>query len=790
MINSHKGRVLLGFFVFQCLLIIAVAYYFTGNNENQSFSETDLLTEEEGIPGVKGNVIDSTVQGNGRKVTTPHFYLGLGIYDVSVDYTISNVSSDSNISAENKIVTYTEDIEDQARYTVLCDKNVLHPYNNTETYSFYINEPSTGVAVRCKVADGSNASLTVRRVSVRFLLLKTISYYLIRILFWFIMADILLFLWIFRKDRMKQWLHENGSMVAVMAGILFIAEIPLTLDYIIDAGQDLPFHCARIEFLASGLECGMFPVKIQPRWMNGYGYATGTMYGDALLYIPALLRVAGFPLRTCYKIYVLIINGLTMAASYEAFRRISRDRYIGLCGCTLYTLSIYRLCDIYTQSDLGELTAWAFLPLIILGFEMIYESILKDSTAADTICAESDGQGWLMLALGITGVLEAHIITTLLAGLFGLLFCIIMWRYTFHRSILRQLGKALFAVLILNAAFLVPFLDYLLHMDFTVKHVYNTLEQYTEYSASLFATVYGTNGLTPDSGSVGGMPLSIGIAGGVILVLAIVMLATGMTSHRRATGILLTMILLSLWLCTNLFPYRFMALHASAIYEIIAKMQYPWRFLIIASPLLCTLYIILSVDALEKFGRKTVFAAGILLCLIAGFQALNYTSQFLTDNRLDKDRRETLTGLSETFLQSGAEYVLYGTKVEDMTDSTLHTSEEGIKADIVSRKGLEIISTVENNTDNTVYTDYPLQNYKGYEAGDAEGRRLAISNGDNNRIRVSIPAGYSGTVRVYFREPWYWRAAELLSLAYLFCLLVRSRRHFCKIALARKNRVV
>jgi hypothetical protein len=233
-----------------------------------------------------------------------------------------------------------------------------------------------------------------------------------------------------------------------------------------------------------------------------------------------------------------------------------------------------------------------------------------------------------------------------------------------------------------------------------------------------------------------------------------------------------------------------MALHASAIYEIIAKIQYPWRFLIIASPLVCTLYIILSVDIIKKYGRKTMLAAGILLCLVAGSQALNYTSQFLTDNRLDKDRRETLTGLSETFLQSGAEYVLYGTKVEDMTDSTLHTSDEGIKADIVSRRGLEIVSIVENDMDKTVYTDYPLQNYKGYEACDAEGRRLAISNGDNNRVRVSIPAGYSGTVRVYFQEPWYWRASELLSLAYLLCLLVRSRRHFCKNALARKNRVV
>lgn len=48
---------------------------------------------------------------------------------------------------------------------------------------------------------------------------------------------------------------------------------------------------------------------------------------------------------------------------------------------------------------------------------------------------------------------------------------------------------------------------------------------------------------------------------------------------------------------------------------------------------------------------------------------------------------------------------------------------------------------------------------------DGTGAQLTVTRDpDGKMIRVEIPAGYTGTVRVRFAEPWFWRAAEAVSL--------------------------
>ncbi|WP_320912703.1 hypothetical protein, partial [Eisenbergiella porci] len=55
-------------------------------------------------------------------------------------------------------------------------------------------------------------------------------------------------------------------------------------------------------------------------------------------------------------------------------------------------------------------------------------------------------------------------------------------------------------------------------------------------------------------------------------------------------------------------------------------------------------------------------------------------------------------------------------------------------------------------------------NYKGYIAEEVvEGKKLLIENGDNNRIKVLIPPGFQGEIRVEFRESWIWRIGCFIS---------------------------
>ena len=79
-------------------------------------------------------------------------------------------------------------------------------------------------------------------------------------------------------------------------------------------------------------------------------------------------------------------------------------------------------------------------------------------------------------------------------------------------------------------------------------------------------------------------------------------------------------------------------------------------------------------------------------------------------------------------------------------------------------KGSSFI-TYKNSTDSEVYADIPVFCYKGYQAKDIDtGETIEIMSGEQNRIRVVIPSGYEGTIKVRFQEPLYWRISEVVSI--------------------------
>ncbi|MCD7835208.1 MAG: hypothetical protein LUG83_00815, partial [Lachnospiraceae bacterium] len=73
-----------------------------------------------------------------------------------------------------------------------------------------------------------------------------------------------------------------------------------------------------------------------------------------------------------------------------------------------------------------------------------------------------------------------------------------------------------------------------------------------------------------------------------------------------------------------------------------------------------------------------------------------------------------------------------------------------------------------------------LQHYKGYQAyGYGTDEELKTVKGENNVVRVIIPAGFSGSVSVRFVSPYYWRVSEVISLiswAAVFIFVLRRLR--------------
>ena len=118
--------------------------------------------------------------------------------------------------------------------------------------------------------------------------------------------------------------------------------------------------------MAAELSYGQFPVRLTTTTLNGYGYANPLCYCELFLLLPALLYNLWLPLRTCYQIYIFAVTLATCLIAYFSFGRITESRRLGLLGAMLYTLSCYRLVCVYTRAAVGEFTAMAFFPLVLL----------------------------------------------------------------------------------------------------------------------------------------------------------------------------------------------------------------------------------------------------------------------------------------------------------------------------------------------------------------------------------------------------------------------------------------
>nr|MCR4588487.1 hypothetical protein [Lachnospiraceae bacterium] len=242
--------------------------------------------------------------------------------------------------------------------------------------------------------------------------------------------------------------------------ITALASIPLCKNYTISGG-DLIFHLMRIEGVKDGLLSGQFPVRIAPKWLCGYGYASSVFYGEILLYFPALLRLAGFSVQAAYKMLLFAINLGTAFISYDCFTKIAKDKWTGLIAALLYTLSPDRLFSQYVYAALGRAGAMMFLPFIALGFYQLYTRETEDADY---------WKGGVFLTLGFSGLIQTHSLSGMITVIFSVLLCALLALRTFRKKTLAVIGGAAGITLLLNAWFIVPFLDFVRRGDFIMEH--------------------------------------------------------------------------------------------------------------------------------------------------------------------------------------------------------------------------------------------------------------------------------------------------------------------------------
>jgi hypothetical protein len=523
--------------------------------------------------------------------------------------------------------------------------------------------------------------------------------------------------------------------------------------------QDLQFHLSRIEGVKEGLLSGQFPVMMQSVWMSGKGYPVSIFYGDAPLYIPAILRILGVKVIPAYKIFVLLVNILTATSAVISFKKIVKNDIAAYVGALLYVTASYRYVDIYVRAAAGEYVSFIFFPIIALA---MYRILFDDEEKGDLF------KNSFLLALGMTGLIESHILSTVMTVFLLTIVCIFFIKRTFTKKSLLTIGAAVIETVMINLYFIVPFIDYYINEpvyagrggDHTQAMLIRSSGAYLSQFIDFFGQIFGRNIEYKELR----MQLTIGLPLTVALLVCLVVFFA--KQRKYPYFVIGFMAMLTLFMSTDRFPWNTLE-GRTHLFKILAKVQFPWRYL--AAAILFTSLIAALMLKEAARSKVVISVAAVSLCIVMTVVfAVKYKQGYESVNF--KEYSEVDSGY-----MGACEYLKEGSELEVI--EYVPTNPQLESYEVKSLKDNKIVMYVSNPGEES-YVEVPKVNYKGYYAYDENKNPLTIRNGYLNLIDVVVPAGFEGEITVNFKQPFYWIISTVISfvsLAYLCFAAVKRK---------------
>ena len=567
------------------------------------------------------------------------------------------------------------------------------------------------------------------------------------------LLDLALLLLFARGDENAPARRRRYAVPLVLAGIALLASLPLFSNYLY-FGHDLDYHLQRITAMAAELSYGQFPVRLTTDSLNGYGYANPLCYCELFLTLPALLYNAWLPLRTCYQVYIFAVTLATAAIAYYSFGTITASRKLGLLGAGLYTLSCYRMVCIYVRAAVGEYTAIAFLPLILAGLYNIY-------TTEKPRFAQ-----WAPMAFGMAALVQCHLLSCELIALLLVVFCLLRLRETLRPARLLAWLKAALLALALSAWYFFPFLISTREINLMVNGpLIGKIQGQGTYLVQLFSPFGRGYGGTAD-GTSNDMTLTLGLplAAGFMLVIYCLLRRERWQQQEtlRRMQAAFGFAMLTLVLSLRVFPWDGVQNWLGrAAGKMAGMFQYPWRFLSLGTVLLC-LAVLLAVQLLQEKNVRLAKGAAAALAACALLTVGVVQTQITTG--MSEQAYNVFLNRQPNATTGVGEYLIDGTSGYETIWAQPKPGSEELQLLSYEKRGGKAYLTVENDGD-AADISVPIFNYGHYYAVDeATDDAYALGTGENARITLNIPAGYTGTIVIAYHAPVYWRAFELVSL--------------------------
>lgn len=334
-----------------------------------------------------------------------------------------------------------------------------------------------------------------------------------------------------------------------------IVLIPLFSSPGLPKTHDSQLHIARIAAYYKAFLDGHFPVRWAADLNYGYGTPLFIFYYPLPGYLGAILHFLELSFQTSLKI-LLSLSFLAAPLFFYLWVRLFISPVTSFISALFYGLAPYHLLDLYVRGAIGELFAFALMPLILLTIDRIiinYKTIYIYS-------------GAIFLSL----LILSH-------NAFSLAFVLILIAYSVYKTrqnkkLLVKICLLVFMSIILSTFFWLPALS-------EQKYTHGDLfigNKYLSNFPRLEQLVYSPWGYGAEISKPGGLSAQIGPLYLTVILLSLFLLFR-INKLRTNLNFWLIIFLISTYLSL---PY---SKFIWANIKLLQKFEFPWRFIAFAS---------------------------------------------------------------------------------------------------------------------------------------------------------------------------------------------------------------
>lgn len=410
--------------------------------------------------------------------------------------------------------------------------------------------------------------------------------------------------------KTKRWIHY---LIIVIIGILVSIPFLWVQIYLSDDGK---FHLLRLIGLDNAMEYGSFPFLVFPFFCKNWGYSMMTFYPPLVTYIPYILGLISGAFTTGLKLFAgltVIFSGIFM---YNLVNEITKKKGIALFSAILYMIFPYRFECLFNRYAIGEFTAFVFIPIV---FQGLY-NLLK-----------GDKKRHFYIAIGATGLLLTHTISTLYTAFFCLIYVLFNAKQFFNKEVIKKCLVNVVFILLMSAMFLIPMLEFKLSAEYSILQP----EIMKTNAESVATKTIKPSQFLKDIEEENGVSFVVGIPFITMLLLGILAYSKIEKENKDFYLTFTILGIISTVMCTNLFPWQFMP-------DFMCTLQYPWRLLGFAffffAPV-CAMNVYYLLNSVNKKWLRTILYI-LTVIVITAFTVVELNQYPVDDTSQDASYEE------------------------------------------------------------------------------------------------------------------------------------------------------